>query len=96
MGLDDNPAILSVKYYCATRDVFQARIDSMIKEMITVKKESEGSAYMAGAIAGEIGNNSFDHNIGNWPDTAGIFSGMSLTAGLKSYWQIAAGELWER
>jgi len=81
--LDDNPAILSVKYYCATRDVFQARIDSMIKEMITVKKESEGSAYMAGAIAGEIGNNSFDHNIGNWPDTAGIFFGYELNGGVK-------------
>jgi hypothetical protein len=25
------------------------------------------------AVAGEIGNNSFDHNLGNWPDTPGIF-----------------------
>ena len=25
------------------------------------------------AVAGEIGNNSFDHNLGNWPDIAGIF-----------------------
>ncbi|MFH1648886.1 MAG: hypothetical protein ABIA11_04155, partial [Patescibacteria group bacterium] len=24
------------------------------------------------AIVGEIGNNSFDHNLGNWPDIAGI------------------------
>lgn len=25
------------------------------------------------AVAGEIGNNSFDHNLGNWPDVTGIF-----------------------
>ena len=25
------------------------------------------------AIVGEIGNNSFDHNLGNWPDMPGIF-----------------------
>ena len=25
------------------------------------------------AIVGEIGNNSFDHNLGNWPDISGIF-----------------------
>ena len=25
------------------------------------------------AVAGEIGNNSFDHNLGNWPDIPGIF-----------------------
>lgn len=25
------------------------------------------------AIAGEIGNNSYDHNLGNWPDISGVF-----------------------
>lgn len=32
-------------------------------------------AYMLSAITGEIGNNSFDHNIGNWPDVPGVFFG---------------------
>jgi hypothetical protein len=77
------PAIPAENYYCATRDAFQARVDNMIKEMIAVKKVSEGDAYMAGAIAGEIGNNSFDHNIGNWPDTAGIFFGYEFNGGVK-------------
>ena len=27
------------------------------------------------SISGEIGNNSFDHNIGAWPDVPGIFFG---------------------
>ncbi|MEK7113477.1 MAG: hypothetical protein AAB873_01480 [Patescibacteria group bacterium] len=30
------------------------------------------------AVAGEIGNNSFDHNLGQWPDIAGIFFGYDL------------------
>ena len=30
-------------------------------------------------IAGEIGDNSFAHNLGKWPDTAGIFFGYDLT-----------------
>lgn len=29
-------------------------------------------------IAGEIGDNSFAHNLGKWPDTAGIFFGYDL------------------
>ena len=28
---------------------------------------------MITAVAGEIGNNSFDHNLGNWPDIPGVF-----------------------
>ena len=30
------------------------------------------------SIAGEIGNNSFDHNLGQWPDIPGIFFGYDL------------------
>jgi len=80
--LNANPVELSDDYYCATRDVFQARIDNMIKDVIAKGKVSEGNAYMAGAIAGEIGNNSFDHNIGNWPDVTGIFFGYDLSVGI--------------
>ena len=29
-------------------------------------------------VTGEIGDNSFAHNIGKWPDTAGIFFGYDL------------------
>jgi hypothetical protein len=29
--------------------------------------------YLLSAITGEIGNNSFDHNLGNWPDITGIY-----------------------
>ncbi len=30
------------------------------------------------SVAGEIGNNSFDHNLGLWPDTPGVFFGYDL------------------
>ncbi|MDO8609951.1 MAG: hypothetical protein Q7R95_05345 [bacterium] len=30
------------------------------------------------AVAGEIGNNSFDHNLGNWSDIPGIFFSYSM------------------
>jgi hypothetical protein len=30
------------------------------------------------SIAGEIGNNSYDHNLGQWPETPGIFFGYDL------------------
>ena len=31
-----------------------------------------------GSLAGEIGNNSFDHNLGNWPDIPGVLFGYDL------------------
>lgn len=33
---------------------------------------TEDRAYMLTAVAGEIGNNSFDHNLGQWRDLPGI------------------------
>lgn len=33
------------------------------------------------AITGEIGNNSFDHNLGNWPDVLGIFFAYNVHKG---------------
>ena len=58
---------LNSEYYCQTRDVFQARLDRMAIAF--------DQNYLVTAIAGEIGNNSFDHNVGNWPDVPGIFFG---------------------
>jgi excisionase family DNA binding protein len=63
-------------YYCATRDVFQARLEtfqSKLLDSLPVEKAS-----LITAVAGEIGNNSFDHNLGNWPDTPGVFFAYTL------------------
>ncbi|MEA2088286.1 MAG: hypothetical protein U9O55_00365 [Patescibacteria group bacterium] len=65
-------------YYCQTRNIFQARLNKMINILSKNSKINESKIYIASAIAGEIGNNSFDHNLGNWPDIIGIFFGYNF------------------
>ena len=74
-------ADIQSEYYCRTRDVFQARLEKMTREILEIKNLGEDYIYIISAIAGEIGNNSFDHNLGNWPDIAGIFFGYRLDNG---------------
>ena len=62
--------------YCQTHDVFQARLEQFQSKLSRITSLSTVSLITA--IAGEIGNNSFDHNLGNWPDTVGIFSPYSF------------------
>ena len=57
--------------YCQTRDVFQARLDRLLADCL--RQYDENLSYLLTAIVGEIGNNSFDHNLGNWRDVAGIY-----------------------
>ncbi len=58
-------------FYCETRDVFQARLERRFLEW--KNSYGEDKAALLAAIAGEIGNNSFDHNLGNWPDIQGVW-----------------------
>lgn len=61
-------------YYCPNSAVFQARLEKLRSALLTVEgMESLHSLIVA--VAGEIGNNSYDHNLGNWPDVIGIFFG---------------------
>ncbi|MCK5466686.1 hypothetical protein KAI56_04320 [Candidatus Parcubacteria bacterium] len=60
-------------YYCQTRDIFQARLNRMIDDLLKNNEIEENKIYAISAVAGEIGNNSFDHNLGNWDDVMGIF-----------------------
>lgn len=75
--LNNEPGKAQAKseFYCETRDVFQARLDKMLREFLQSEGNNETNVYLASAIAGEIGNNSFDHNLGSWPDVPGIFFG---------------------
>lgn len=57
--------------YCITRDIFQTRLEKL--QSVLKNKVSLSSVSLLSAIAGEIGNNSFDHNLGNWPDVPGVF-----------------------
>lgn len=65
-------------YFCPDRDVFQARLDKM-NALLLKSPYPEAQSYLLTAITGEIGNNSFDHNLGNWPDSVGIFFGYNFS-----------------
>ena len=81
--LDIGTDAISESYYCATRDVFQARLDNLLNDLLIIGKIDEGVAYLVSAIAGEIGNNSFDHNIGNWPSVPGVFFDWRANDGIE-------------
>ncbi len=65
------------RFYCENSSVFFARITKMQGLMIQ-NKDTKNLFSQLGSMAGEIGNNSYDHNIGQWPDVPGIFFGFDL------------------
>lgn len=70
---------LNSDFYCKTQDQFQTRLNTMRQLCLQQKITEENTIYLVTAIAGEIGNNSFDHNLGNWPDVPGIFFGYDFS-----------------
>ncbi|MBU1164579.1 helix-turn-helix domain-containing protein [Patescibacteria group bacterium] len=64
-------------FYCPTSDVFKIRLIRLEKELMSYPKLKELYSLII-ALAGEIGNNSYDHNLGNWPDVLGIFFGHNV------------------
>lgn len=63
---------ISSQFYCSNSAVFQTRLIHM-QDLLMGVPELHSIFPLIVAVAGEIGNNSFDHNLGNWPDTPGIF-----------------------
>lgn len=64
-------------FYCENSAVFQTRLVKMQNAMIQ-SGLSENILPLIIAVAGEIGNNSFDHNLGKWPDSPGVFFGFDV------------------
>ncbi|MCX6810834.1 MAG: helix-turn-helix domain-containing protein [Candidatus Berkelbacteria bacterium] len=64
-------------FYCGNSAVFQARL-SKLEHILMNQPGFERLFSVIIAIAGEIGNNSFDHNLGKWPDIPGIFFGYDI------------------
>lgn len=65
------------EYYCETSDQFVARFNRLAADLKEMLGENLGS--LISVIVGEIGDNSFAHNIGNWPDIPGILFAADLT-----------------
>ena len=60
------------KFYCPTSSEFKGRLSKLQSALEKLQDLKEYYPLIV-AIVGEIGNNSFDHNLGNWPDITGIF-----------------------
>lgn len=56
--------ILAFDFQCESRDLFQARLDNLYQQL---------KNPLLIATCGEIGNNSFDHNLGGWKDISGLY-----------------------
>ena len=73
---EDNKNIQELMH-CFYRDEFNARLSYFI-EMFKDFGLTESDAQRATALVGELGNNVFDHNLGNWPTS---ISGCIIAAG---------------
>lgn len=58
--------------YCQTRDVIQAKIESLRMNLLQQGWDESTTALIA-AVLGELTSNAFDHNIGQWPDIPGCW-----------------------
>lgn len=65
-----DPQAITNKQLCPTRDVFQAR-SARLLSIFNKESLNEGLSFLLLAVVDEIGNNSYDHNLGNWLDTPG-------------------------
>jgi hypothetical protein len=71
------PEPLPASLYCEDSFVFKARL-ARLEGALLKENDLTDIFSLITSVVGEIGNNSFDHNIGNWPDIPGIFFGHSL------------------
>lgn len=65
------------KFYCADSSIFQSRLHELETEMQSIPEFKDEFSLITSTV-GEIGNNSFDHNLGSWPDIRGIFFAYDL------------------
>lgn len=75
--VSDPPTEPESEYYCPDSLVFKTRLNRLENGLSKID-EIKNTFSLLSAIAGEIGNNSYDHNLGNWPDVRGIFFAYDL------------------
>lgn len=70
--VNEKTEISSTTFYFQNSADFRVGLDRFTKSLSVLIGSENVSAVIA-AVVGEIGNNSFDHNLGNWPDQPGVF-----------------------
>ena len=68
----DLSELIASKFLCQTRDVFQSRLDRFFRELLKIGFSINESG-LAVSVIGEIGSNTFDHNLGSWKDQPGCW-----------------------
>ena len=74
-----------VSQYCATRDVFEGRLARLLSYAGSVGLPESDAALLT-AVAGEIGNNTYDHNLGHWRDQPGCYFAYAVDAPALLVW----------
>jgi hypothetical protein len=75
---------------CETRDLFQARLSTLLRRLLR-EGWPEADASLVTALLGEIGNNSFDHNLGRWEDQPGCCLGSDAARSPALFWVLDRG-----
>lgn len=75
--LTDSPNFPESDFYCPDSLVFKTRLNKLENDLSKII-ELKDIFPLITAITGEIGNNSYDHNLGNWPDIRGTFFAYDL------------------
>ena len=73
---------IPAEYYCEYADRFSARLNRFAADIRAGGAVSDGLIPLVVAIAGEIGDNSFAHNLGSWPDVPGVYFAYDARKGL--------------
>jgi len=68
------------QFFCLDGPTFQTRLNRLEITLQKIPKLEKDFSFIS-SIVGEIGNNSFDHNLGSWPDIRGIFFAYDLNKG---------------
>lgn len=65
------------QFFCLDGNTFQTRLNHLEIALQKIPELKNDFSFIS-SIVGEIGNNSFDHNLGSWPDIRGIFFAHNL------------------
>lgn len=71
------PSEPAPEFYCSTSDVFAGRSSTLKNNLGKINDPSIDSSLLT-ATVDEIGENSYAHNLCNWPDISGIFFAYDL------------------
>ncbi len=64
--VSQNVAEPDKEYFCPDGQTFQSRLNRLERDLQNTNAAGSDFSLIT-SIVGEIGNNSFDHNLGNWP-----------------------------